>query len=113
MTAAHDSNIRPGRGHTEGDFAREEVALANRNSGLPLEALRYDVTPAGMHFLLVHFDVPFVATADDWRLDVTGCVQRPLTLSLAQIQKLPQKTLRVTLECATSRCMRMSSSSGR
>jgi len=100
MTAAHDSNIRPGRGHTEGDFAREEVALANRNSGLPLEALRYDVTPAGMHFLLVHFDVPFVAAADDWRLDVAGCVQRPLSLSLAQIQKLPQKTLRVTLECA-------------
>jgi DMSO/TMAO reductase YedYZ molybdopterin-dependent catalytic subunit len=100
MAAAHDAILRPARSHTEGDFAREEVALANRNSGLPLEALRHDVTPAGFHFRLIHFDVPFVASATDWRLKIGGRVRRPLDLSLADLQKFPQKTLRVTLECA-------------
>jgi DMSO/TMAO reductase YedYZ molybdopterin-dependent catalytic subunit len=88
------------RSHTKGDFAREEVGLANRNSGLPLEALRYDVTPAGMHFLLAHFDVPFVASPADWRLSIGGCVHSPLSLSLAQLKSLPSKTTRVTFECA-------------
>src|SRR5687768_11067462 len=101
MAAASDSVLKPvPRSHTSGDFARQEVGLANRNSGLPLEALRHDVTPAGLHFLLIHFDVPFVASAEDWRLDIGGRVRTPLTLSVAEIQKLPAKTLRVTLECA-------------
>ncbi|TMK94487.1 MAG: sulfite oxidase, partial [Actinobacteria bacterium] len=30
----------------------EELQLATRNHGMPLEGLRYDVTPAGMHYLL-------------------------------------------------------------
>lgn len=88
------------RSHTDGPFAREEVGLANRNSGLPLEALRHDVTPAGMHYLLTHFDVPFVADAAAWRLAVTGRVETPLELSLADLQRLPACTQRVTLECA-------------
>ena len=101
MTAPHDTLKRPAqRVHTTGDFAREEVGLANRNSGLPLEALRHDVTPAGLHFLLTHFDVPFVPSAEDWRVDIVGRVSSPLRLSYAQIRELPAKTLRVTLECA-------------
>ena len=73
MTLTRDSIARPAqRSHTAGDFAREEVGLANRNSGLPLEALRYDVTPTGLHFLLTHFDVPFVASAQDWRVEIGG-----------------------------------------
>jgi DMSO/TMAO reductase YedYZ molybdopterin-dependent catalytic subunit len=100
MTATPDSNLQPARSHTQGDFAREEVELANRNSGLPLEALRYDITPAGLHFRLVHFDVPFVTSEANWRIDVGGRVRHPLSLSVAEIQASPQKTLRVTLECA-------------
>jgi len=101
MTAAHESVLTPAqRSHTAGDFSREEVGLANRNSGMPLEALSHDVTPAGMHFLLIHFDVPFVKSAEEWRVELRGCVRNPLSLSVAEIQKLPAKTLRVTLECA-------------
>lgn len=88
------------RVHTRGDFAREETALANRNSGMPLEALRHDVTPAGLHFLLVHFDVPYVASPQDWKVTVEGQVETALSVSLAELQRLPAKTLRVTLECA-------------
>jgi DMSO/TMAO reductase YedYZ molybdopterin-dependent catalytic subunit len=101
MTAAHEPIPQPvKRAHTAGDFAREEVGLANRNSGLPLEALRHDVTPAGLHFLLTHFDVPFVPSPQDWRLAIDGRVRRPFAISLADLQTLPAKTLRVTLECA-------------
>ena len=81
-----------------GRFLREEVALASRNSGMPLEALRYDVTPAGLHYLLIHFDIP-AATAG-WALSIGGKVARPRALTVDEIKALPQKTLRVTLECA-------------
>jgi DMSO/TMAO reductase YedYZ molybdopterin-dependent catalytic subunit len=101
MTIADDPIPRLAeRSHTRGDFAREEVSLANRNSGLLLEALRHDVTPVGLHFLLTRFDVPYVAAADDWRLEVGGRVRSPLNLSLAEMRRLPARTLRVTLECA-------------
>jgi DMSO/TMAO reductase YedYZ molybdopterin-dependent catalytic subunit len=101
MTAAHESNPWPTqRAHTSGDFSRQEVGLANRNSGLPLEALLHDVTPAGLHFLLIHFDVPFIPAPETWRLDIVGRVRRPLSLSISDVQRLPAKTLRVTLECA-------------
>jgi DMSO/TMAO reductase YedYZ molybdopterin-dependent catalytic subunit len=101
MTAAHDAAFATAqRSHTTSDFAREEVGLANRNSGMPLEALRHDVTPVGLHFLLTHFDVPFVSSAEGWRLDVDGRVRTPLSLSYAEVRAFPAKTLRVTLECA-------------
>jgi len=38
----------------------DELALATRNHGLPLEALRYDVTPPGLHYVLTHYDIPAV-----------------------------------------------------
>ena len=31
-------------------ISMEELQLAARNHGMPLEALRYDVTPAGLHY---------------------------------------------------------------
>ena len=42
------------------DFSTVELALATRNHGFPLESLRYDLTPIGLHYLLIHFDIPFV-----------------------------------------------------
>jgi len=71
----------PGRlaGTGEGITA-EELALAARNRGMPLEALRYDVTPAGLHYLLIHYDIP-PAAADTWRLTVDGLVDAPVTAS--------------------------------
>jgi DMSO/TMAO reductase YedYZ molybdopterin-dependent catalytic subunit len=82
-----------------GRFTAEEVALAARNRGMPLEALRHEVTPPGLHYLLVHFDIP-EADSGAWRLQVTGLVENPQAFDLAQLQNLPAKTLRVTMECA-------------
>ncbi len=80
-------------------YREEEVQLALRNSAMPLEALRYPVTPTGMHYKLVHFDVPYVK-AKDWRLNVGGLVSKPLSLTLEDIMARPSVTLTVTMECA-------------
>jgi sulfane dehydrogenase subunit SoxC len=80
-------------------FSREELQLAARNHGMPLEALRYDVTPAGLHYLLIHYDIPEVDVGA-WRLQVGGLVRRPLELSLDDLHRRPTVTHQVTLECA-------------
>ncbi len=82
-----------------GRYTREEVSLAARNGGMPLEALRHEVTPAGLHYSLIHFDIPH-AEAASWRLQVAGLVERPLRLSLGDLRALRARTVRVTLECA-------------
>ena len=82
-----------------GRYTLEEVALAARNSGMPLEALRHDVTPAGLHYSLIHFDIPHVQ-AVSWRLVVSGLLERPLSLSLEDLRGMRARTVRVTLECA-------------
>lgn len=80
-------------------FAAEELQLASRNHAMPLEGLRWDVTPPGMHYLLAHYDIPLLDETS-WRLSLRGRVRRQLTLSLSDLQGLPQRTVRVTLECA-------------
>jgi DMSO/TMAO reductase YedYZ molybdopterin-dependent catalytic subunit len=66
---------------------------------MPLEALRYDVTPAGLHYSLIHFDIP-VADATSWRLEIGGLVERARSLSPQDLARMPARTLRVTMECA-------------
>src|SRR6516162_4113337 len=84
---------------TAGPLAPEELQPATRNRGIPLEGLRYDITPVGMHYLLVHFDIPAVDVSS-WRLRVGGHVARPLELSYDDIVSRPRRTLPVTIECA-------------
>src|SRR5437762_1584560 len=64
---------------------------------MPLEALRYDVTPVGLHYLLIHYDVPQVDAAS-WRLRVRG--ERELSLGLDELRRRPGVELAVTMECA-------------
>jgi sulfane dehydrogenase subunit SoxC len=75
----------------------EELQLAARNHGMPLEALRYPVTPAGLHYLLIHYDVPAVEP-DAWQLTVGG--ERELSLSLDELRARPPAEETVTMECA-------------
>ena len=77
----------------------EELQLAARNHGMPLEALRWDVTPIGLHYLLTHYDIPDV-DAETWRLEVDGLVHRELSLSLDEIRSRPAVEAVVTMECA-------------
>jgi sulfane dehydrogenase subunit SoxC len=78
---------------------KEELQLALRNRGMPLEGLRYPITPSGLHYLLIHYDVPEV-NADEWCLKVGGQVSRPFDLTLEEIKKRPSQTIAVTMECA-------------
>ncbi len=84
---------------TTGPLTFEELQLAARNRGMPLEALRYDLTPTGLHYLLIHWDIPLIDPAT-WRLRLAGNVAKPLELTLDAIRAMPRQTLPVTLECA-------------
>lgn len=81
------------------EFSRQELALANRNSGVLLETLECDITPTGLHYLLTHFDVPLLS-ASNHVLEFSGAFDAPLALTLPEIMALPQVTRPVTLECA-------------
>jgi sulfane dehydrogenase subunit SoxC len=83
----------------EAGISVEELQLATRNSGMPLEALRWPLTPVGLHYLLIHYDIPRVDTAT-WSLQLGGRVRRSVTLSLAELQARPRRTVAVTMECA-------------
>jgi DMSO/TMAO reductase YedYZ molybdopterin-dependent catalytic subunit len=87
-----------GLAQTDGLY-KEELQLALRNRGMPLEALRYPITPTGLHYLLIHYDIPAV-NADQWRLKIAGLVATPLDLTLEEIKKRPRRTIPVTMECA-------------
>jgi sulfane dehydrogenase subunit SoxC len=77
----------------------DELDLAARNHAMPHGALRYDVTPIGMHYLLTHYDIPDVDPGT-FRLTIDGHVSTPLTLRLDDLRDRPSVTAEVTLECA-------------
>lgn len=77
----------------------DELRLAARNHAMPLEALRWPITPVGLHYLLIHYDVPLVDPST-WRLELAGAVGRPLTLTLDDIRARPRIELAATMECA-------------
>src|SRR3954447_23210131 len=79
----------------------EELALAARNRGMPLEALRYDVTPTGLHYLLIHLDIPFVDPGM-WRLVGGGAGGRPFCLASDGPHPLAQAALGLALGWAVN-----------
>lgn len=89
------------------DITPDELQLAVRNHSMPLEALRYAITPVGLHYLLIHFDIPVVEPAT-YELTVGGRVRKPLRMTLDQLQSSPARTLAVTLECAGNGRARLS-----
>ena len=86
-------------GNAQEGVSLAELQLATRNHGMPLEALRHEITPLGLHYLLVHYDVPALDPAT-WRLHVGGRVGRELSLSLDDLTARPARTAAVTMECA-------------
>ena len=95
-----DDISMPGRlAEPDEGISADELSLAARNHGMPLEALRYDLTPPGLHYLLIHYDIPVLDPAT-WRLRVGGLVGTPAELDLAALRAMPARKVRVTLECA-------------
>jgi DMSO/TMAO reductase YedYZ molybdopterin-dependent catalytic subunit len=81
------------------EISTGELQLATRNHGMPLEALREPVTPVGLHYLLIHYDIPAVDLSA-WRLTVDGAVDAELSLTLDELRALPAHDVVTTMECA-------------
>jgi len=65
----------------------------------PLPAQQEFLTPTPLFYIRNHFPIPDL-TPEQWRLRVDGLVERPLTLSLADLRQLPARAFPATLECA-------------
>jgi DMSO/TMAO reductase YedYZ molybdopterin-dependent catalytic subunit len=57
------------------------------------------ITPVERFYLRNHFDLPNVDVAK-WRLNVRGLVDKPLSLSLQELEQMPQATVEAVLQCA-------------
>jgi len=65
----------------------------------PLDLLTTYITPNDLFFVRHHWNPVFPDPAA-WTLTVDGEVERPLTLSLADLKKMPQATATCVLQCA-------------
>ncbi len=67
---------------------------------MPLEALSYPITPLGLHFLLIHWDVPRLDHIAPYRVTLGGRVRTPLTFGLDELKARPTVKQPSVLECA-------------
>jgi DMSO/TMAO reductase YedYZ molybdopterin-dependent catalytic subunit len=72
----------------------DELGLAARNHGMPLEMLREPITPPGLHYLLIHFDIPAIDPRG-WRLQVGDA-----SFGLDDLRARERHGVAVTMECA-------------
>ena len=75
------------------------ITYEHLNAETPLDVLLAPVTPVESFYKRNHFPIPQL-TADEWRLQIHGVGVQPQTLTLADIQALPAKTIDLVLECA-------------
>lgn len=66
----------------------------------PPEFLSSWITPVSHFFVRNHMSEPTSLDAAEWRLSIGGEVEKPLTLSLADLGKLESHSVINTLECA-------------
>jgi len=67
---------------------------------MPREYATTFITPVSHFFVRNHMHEPSTLDAGEWRLTIEGEVERPVTLSLADLQKLELHTVVNALECA-------------
>ena len=63
------------------------------------EQLTSWITPNDQFFSVAHYNRPEIDAAT-WKLEVTGLVKRPLTLTLDDIKAMPRQEVTFTLECS-------------
>src|SRR6202166_2236016 len=66
----------------------------------PVEYFNTWLTPAPHFFVRNHMHEPSELDPADWRLSIGGEVEKPLTLSLAELSRLETHSVVNTLECA-------------
>lgn len=65
----------------------------------PVGLLNSFITPNDLFYVRHHMYAPSV-DAGNWKLQIDGEVERPLTMTLDELKRLPRATVTVTLECA-------------
>ncbi len=65
----------------------------------PVELFTTWLTPNDLFYVRHHLYAPDINLAE-WKLTIDGEVNQPVTLTLADLKKLPKATVTVTLECA-------------
>jgi DMSO/TMAO reductase YedYZ molybdopterin-dependent catalytic subunit len=65
----------------------------------PVEAFIDEITPVERFFVRCHTMIPQIKLPE-WKLEITGLVDRPLTLTLTDLKKFPRVELVSVLECA-------------
>jgi DMSO/TMAO reductase YedYZ molybdopterin-dependent catalytic subunit len=96
MTA---STRQPGSITPEGRIVR---VADPQNEEFDFGRLDGPITPTDQFYIRSHGPTPPL-DRDTWRLEVGGMVERPLTLSLADLQAMPDVEEVATLECAGNR----------
>jgi DMSO/TMAO reductase YedYZ molybdopterin-dependent catalytic subunit len=66
---------------------------------LDWEALDSWVTPPDQFFSVSHYGQPEV-DVDTWQLEISGLVEHPMTLTLADLQTWPRQEVDFTIECS-------------
>jgi DMSO/TMAO reductase YedYZ molybdopterin-dependent catalytic subunit len=80
------------------NFTVMEVAGKSRCHGMHLEGMAYPITPIGMHYLLIHYDIPQI-DEKTYQVKVDGRVKNKLTLDIDYFRSLPKVTIPATMEC--------------
>jgi len=75
----------------------EGRVLSGRTPILDQEGL---ITPAANYYIVTQLDMPEPVHPDDWSFEIAGEVERPMTLTLADLRMLPGRTVRAVTECA-------------
>jgi DMSO/TMAO reductase YedYZ molybdopterin-dependent catalytic subunit len=92
---AEDNPVRvPGK---EGMIVRSARFL---DLEMPMEDLKTWITPVPHFFVRNHMHEPSTLDPSTWALTISGEVENPLTLSLADLKKLEPHSVINTLECA-------------
>jgi len=67
---------------------------------MPVEFMADWITPVPHFFVRNHMFEPSEIDAKGWRLAIGGEVQKPLSLTLADLAEIPDRSITNTLECA-------------
>jgi DMSO/TMAO reductase YedYZ molybdopterin-dependent catalytic subunit len=70
------------------------------NGRAPITDLEGLITPTDAFYVVNQLEVPEPIHPDDWILTIGGLVERPIEMSLKDLQKLPGRTVRAVAECA-------------
>jgi DMSO/TMAO reductase YedYZ molybdopterin-dependent catalytic subunit len=86
----------------EGDVTLIPRQETPYNAEFPIHSWWSWITPAPLFYVRSHFPVPNLESGA-WRLSIEGEVERPQTLTLADIGSLPRHQHTAVLECAGNR----------